>query len=782
MRLAKRPIFLIFLITSVVIFTAVGISLAKPVLSQVISKDISPEWDVLPGSEVEITIRVPGATKELRDPADIMLVMDTTGSMGLCWGGGAPCPPRKLASAKTALTTFVNQTDEDRDAIGGTRGDFVGLVQYNTSLAGKARLEFGIKNMTDGAAPFVPPLPEPNNKNTLITRINALTDAGATSIGAGINLANKESLNLIEPATTSRRADGVGQYMVLATDGIQNMTPSPYEKALPADPDTILNTTINSKIAVFTIGIGNDVNDGCPFNEATGKYAKGCTGGDQTCINCDDLDNDGNLSGAEVMKDIACRTDQVDLDPSKRCQMVWNTTNLCSATDPASVNDLDCPRNYFFAPSDSELTTIYEKISNLIQTPRWYSIIDLINPDVFIGSLTDFTVTDCDTGAPWPYTDMGLGGLVFWIHLSDPVPAGKTVCINFKAKVRNDAPSGDYAVDSPLLRKVVSWDPTIDCDHFPPPGISIQDLFWCLTKIKELPSDEIPGGHIQVVNPAKPWLQTTGGDVGVRGDIDVDRDLTDPSATPGGVQQYNADYLIVLTGVVSPGSKPFTSAKNWLVQSYPNAATPSLDLPPFPAPPTSMYQALWDRYSRRCPTGPIPVDVNTPGNVAAAVTPDCNILQHDEPPPGPPPPPNDLTINNASWGAVGYDSSNPPAVIFVDGDLTIENNIEIGIGTGLIFVVRGDISIAASVRQIDGIYITDGEFNTRGVAGCGLGSNNDQLVINGAVYVFGTPCFNRDLANNLNDPAEKIIFEPKYLWLFRDIIGDPKVVYREIAP
>jgi len=43
--------------------------------------------------------------------------------------------------------------------------------------------------------------------------------------------------------------------------------------------------------------------------------------------------------------------------------------------------------------------------------------------------------------------------------------------------------------------------------------------------------------------------------------------------------------------------------------------------------------------------------------------------------------------------------------------------------------------------------------------------------------------FGRDLgANNLNTPAEKIDFDPSYLWYFKDLLGDPKVVYREVAP
>jgi hypothetical protein len=127
----------------------------------------------------------------------------------------------------------------------------------------------------------------------------------------------------------------------------------------------------------------------------------------------------------------------------------------------------------------------------------------------------------------------------------------------------------------------------------------------------------------------------------------------------------------------------------------------------------------------------------------------------------------------------------------IDSNMVINNQVS-GSPTGLIFVVKGDpstspdgVTIARAVNRVDGVFVVNNgkQFNTGG-ASCGSNSSGGDpaLAINGAVYSFGQACFTRSLDNNMNDPAETINFEPKYLWLFKDTIGDPKVVYREVAP
>ena len=103
--------------------------------------------------------------------------------------------------------------------------------------------------------------------------------------------------------------------------------------------------------------------------------------------------------------------------------------------------------------------------------------------------------------------------------------------------------------------------------------------------------------------------------------------------------------------------------------------------------------------------------------------------------------------------------------------------------TGIIFVVKGNIDVRDEiVTSIDGIFITDGIFRSSDAASCGnLTDDDPTLTINGAVYAFGEACFTRGLSDNSTEPAEIINYEPTYLWLVQEIVGDHTVMYREVA-
>ena len=238
----------------------------------------------------------------------------------------------------------------------------------------------------------------------------------------------------------------------------------------------------------------------------------------------------------------------------------------------------------------------------------------------------------------------------------------------------------------------------------------------------------------------------------------------DPSSVPGGV---NADYLAIAEGAITK----FQSAKQWLVGGYsPLNIYPQLN-------PT-MYDTLWDRYTKRC--GPVSVDASDRDHVRTAVDSGCSILKHNSP---------NLIIDNASWSAgPGYNGE--AAVVFVEGYMEIDRNIKVSADTGIIFIVRGDIKVyydpgapppTRRVTQIDGVYIADGKFNSNAIASCDDLQQSGKLTVNGAVYAFDEACFTRDLQDN-DYRAEQINFEPKYLWLFREIIGETKTVFRELAP
>ncbi len=267
---------------------------------------------------------------------------------------------------------------------------------------------------------------------------------------------------------------------------------------------------------------------------------------------------------------------------------------------------------------------------------------------------------------------------------------------------------------------------------------------------------------LEVVEPASdPWLKTTGGDVGSFFDIDMLRDIfTDESL-------YNADYLVITESLTITN---FDSAKGWEIDQYGGLAGLTLD----PDPTSStMYDVLWGLYGPDSSDGGAPLTQLNQGNMVSTVVSNGGVMRW---------------VGNID-GVNLNQYTGKPAVVFVTGSMTINKNLGIKEDTGIIFIVRGDIIVdpdpGTVVTEIDGIFITNGVFNSRNSVTCDLNPNkNDvQLVINGAVHAFGELCFTRDLgASNENTPAEIINYEPKYLYFFQEIVGDPTVIYREVAP
>jgi hypothetical protein len=441
-----------------------------------------------------------------------------------------------------------------------------------------------------------------------------------------------------------------------------------------------------------------------------------------------------------------------------------------SDLDPDYLTDIanQTGGRYLHTDDPDALRAAYEEIFREISNPQ-YGLLEMFNANVYTPlSSTFLPITadyledhlevregHCDT---WPFgneitplgyrvwaTDLAMIGIYLDKFSTD------YACVAIEMTVNPNIHAGNYTANyTGFVRPI---DPLNPCNP-------AQD-YSCWLSVQF--GDHIGYGPFRVESPAKPWLKTIGGDVGSIGKIEMARDPASSPAIPGA----NAEYLTISAAAITN----FSSVKNWLVSDYSDYG--GLSIPPLPT--SGVYDALLTSYRRLC--DPVTPSGNTPGAVAAAAS-TCNILQY----------PGDLTIDNDAWGATGY--SGDPAVVFVTGNMIIERDIKVAPSTGLIFVVRGNISVtwnlgppAQLVRQIDGIYITNGEFNTRGVVGdCSLGSNNEQLVINGAVYAFGQACFTRSLSNNQDTPAELINFEPKYLWLFRDIVGNAPTIYREVAP
>jgi hypothetical protein len=247
------------------------------------------------------------------------------------------------------------------------------------------------------------------------------------------------------------------------------------------------------------------------------------------------------------------------------------------------------------------------------------------------------------------------------------------------------------------------------------------------------------------------WLKTEKGDVGVRGSITM--------VHPDG---DNADYLAILQGA---NNTLFTSAKNWLVKSY-----QPLDV--YPSEASGGFGSLLNLYSKKG----IQTILGSGGNLffadVANKLPDGGIGEYK----------GNVDIEqegNIQW-------TGKPTVIFIDGNLTFGAGLDVNSNTGLVFIVSGNITINSAVTQVDGVFISYGKFNTTSyTTSCGvpLTETHSQLQIHGAVYSFGSTCFTRNLGKAKNaDPAELITYEPKYLVLFRETLGETVTSFKEVIP
>jgi hypothetical protein len=698
----------------------------------VITKTVTPNT-ANPGDTVEVEIRVPGGSETLRNPADTMLVMDRSGSMSGVFGGGT-----KLEAAQAALSIFVDNTKEHVDV--ANPGDYVGLATYSTN----ASLDHNLVNMTAA------------NKTSLKAAINSFSAAGVTSIGSGMEVANTELVD-------DGRA-GVNRYMVLATDGRQNTFPNPYDNG-------ILATTIAEEIVVFTVGIGNDV--------TTTAVLPGNCG-----ASCPDPNLDGLFSGEEIMKDIACKTDQQRPDPADNCSLVWDETN-----DPA-INDWDSPAHYYYADDPAKLNDVYTEIANEITSTTWYHLFDQLNMNIFATIIAaSFTVTDCATGTEWPRYEVPWIGQGFMVLLGD-VAEGEEVCITFQAIVSPAAPPGPDDVDQMGISAVM--DPEETCEGIP--------IVQCLFQLLERPYIEIGNDILTIEEPTKPWILTEHGNVGSKSNIEIAQPIL-PTFIRG---SWTAEFLVTAKGAIDPPAN-FTSLRDWEVNNYDTKLSSAesyydVSLPSNQNKPGyDYYQWLWDIASKKAEI----VDWTS------VVSPDPAVAPHGGP--------NKMPWCNKPEGCYyKYDATftitkamakdivwapaySYPVVFFAKENIRI-NGVRAQTGGSPIIWVAGK-NITSNVQTDDLLawicqFISGSDdCNTKGTIQQGFFFANGLFKTSapeGLTFIRGSIVANRfELLGNIGRnesqinekvPSEWFIYDPTLLWYFREMLGEAKIIYQEVAP
>lgn len=121
-----------------------------------------------------------------------------------------------------------------------------------------------------------------------------------------------------------------------------------------------------------------------------------------------------------------------------------------------------------------------------------------------------------------------------------------------------------------------------------------------------------------------------------------------------------------------------------------------------------------------------------------------------------------------------YDSKTFNAVVFINGDLTINKNVTINNSSTLLFIVKGDIKVDPSVSEIDMGIFADGDFYT--AWGIEEGDKAPTLILKG-IYTAEIIKLQRPFqgTGNQNDPSEDFTYEPKYIIKMADFLGEKTV-------
>ena len=141
---------------------------------------------------------------------------------------------------------------------------------------------------------------------------------------------------------------------------------------------------------------------------------------------------------------------------------------------------------------------------------------------------------------------------------------------------------------------------------------------------------------------------------------------------------------------------------------------------------------------------------------------------------------------------------NKKIIIFVNGNVDLTGKIILDDGRDFFMLIaKGSIVVDSSVgdttavkpgtagsADLEGIFVTDNEFNTSGGA-----STNKQLVVRGTVVGWGNNGginginFQRDIGtSNINYAAEIFEFAPDLILNFPGFFGEKTIIWKEVSP
>lgn len=117
-------------------------------------------------------------------------------------------------------------------------------------------------------------------------------------------------------------------------------------------------------------------------------------------------------------------------------------------------------------------------------------------------------------------------------------------------------------------------------------------------------------------------------------------------------------------------------------------------------------------------------------------------------------------------------------VVFVDGDLRIDQNVTVANGGFLLWVVSGDIIIDPTVSEVEGLMVASGRWVSEST-----GATDTQLTVAGSVVGWGGIELNRDLGGAANaSPAERFVYRSDLLITMPDPVKTFVMQWAEVAP
>lgn len=690
------------------------------------------------GDPIEITLRIPGGTDLYTQPANIVLLLDRSVSMLNPMGAD---PTWRIKAAVSALKDFLNAADPTKHRIAFATFGSGGYWHTNFSTDYTA-----IRNKL-------------NNLESEIIANKAGAFAGweCTSNGDGLKLAVDKLI---------ADSDEDPDYVILASDGAENgqlhqvdsVTDTVFWNIRDHTSSFIENNNAvvdakNAGITIHTIGISSEL----------------------------DEDYSGTFNG--IPKDS-------ELYLGRKCGRIYHPSrhgNLGWRSGTALLRDyIAAPTGgiYSRVGSMAALKGVYIDILDDIVGALDIRVYDQIRSDVFNNITAIDPTPGCSGDDKYVAGSLqgGVGTHGFNNARYNQLEKGEVACIKISTTIKKTSPTG--------------FGQEVDARHEDCPSGATYNNSGCIEILNDGTWLNDLKKQIEIEPLIGPWLLTACGNVGSKGAIEMEFPVPPNAAQTGclGAARYNTDYLVTAAGTIDL----FTSILYWELESY-DATIHGPDWidPADHSKGYDYYNWLYNRYSDK-----IQVWSQDAANDQGCTNPG-----------GGPGSPGKCIPNGGFW----YIDSNftivdktyrgagtEPTVIFIKNnlilnDLTLYDVVDI-VRRPLIFIVGGNVTTSISHDKaitdfLRGwpVYYTGQNIPTTYYKGFFF-VNGRFTVPNaqGLTTVYGAVVANKvrlwgDIGksdNSMNDmlPSERFQYDAAVLWHFRNLLGESRIIYREVAP